>query len=140
MADIYLDGRAPATAPEAGAGPATAAGTGPEVEGTRAVAVPTPDGLRAYNGRYHSPELDVTWTISIAGDQLIVQRKRQGHSPLTATGVDVFSDGWLGQILYAPVKPLTLAFERDVDGVISGFHLSDSGGMLGKLAFIKQEG
>jgi len=100
---------------------------------------PTPDSLRAYTGRYYSPELDVYWTITLNDDKLVVQRKRQGHSPLTSIIADVFSDGWIGPILHSAAKPVTLAFERDANDTVSGFRLSDSGGRVCNLVFIKQD-
>ena len=100
---------------------------------------PTPDYLRAYTGRYYSPELDVYWTITLDGDKLVVQRKRQGRSPLTPIIADVFSDGWIGPILHSAAKPMALAFERDANDAVSGFHISDSGGRVCNLAFIKQD-
>jgi len=100
--------------------------------------MPTPDSLRAYTGRYYSPELDVYWTITLDGDNLVVKRKRQGRSPLTPMIADVFCDGWIGPILHSASKPATLAFERDANDAVSGFRLSDSGGRVSGLAFIKQ--
>lgn len=100
--------------------------------------LPTPDSLRAYTGRYYSPELDVYWTITLGGDNLVVQRKRQGRSPLLPIIADVFTDDWIGPILHSPAKPMTLAFERDANDAVSGFRLSDSGGRVSNLVFIKQ--
>jgi CubicO group peptidase (beta-lactamase class C family) len=100
--------------------------------------MPTPDILRGYTGRYYSPELDVYWTITLDGDNLVVQRKRQGRSPLTPIIADVFSDGWIGPILHSAAKPMTLAFERDANNAVSGFRLSDSGGRVCNLVFIKK--
>jgi hypothetical protein len=101
--------------------------------------VPTPNSLRAYTGRYYSPELDVYWTITLDGDNLIVQRKRQGRSPLTPMIADVFCDGWIGPILHSAAKPMMLAFERDANDAVSGFRLSDSGGRVSNLVFVKQD-
>jgi hypothetical protein len=100
---------------------------------------PTPDSLRAYTGRYYSPELGVYWTIMLEDDKLVVQRKRQGQSPLTSIITDVFSDDWIGPILHSAAKPVTLAFERDANDTVSGFRLSDSGGRVCNLVFIKQD-
>ena len=100
---------------------------------------PTPEALRAYTGRYHSPELAVYWTITLDDDELVVQRKRQGRSSLTPIIADVFSDGWMGPILHSAAKPATLAFERDASDAVSGFRLSDSGGRVCNVAFIKQD-
>jgi len=83
--------------------------------------------------------LDVYWTITLDGDKLVVQRKRQGRSPLTPIIADVFSDGWIGPILHSAAKPMALAFERDANDTVSGFHISDSGGRVCNLAFIKQD-
>jgi CubicO group peptidase (beta-lactamase class C family) len=52
----------------------------------------TPHDLSDYAGRYYSPELDVTWTITLDGDRLVVDRQRQGSSPLTPAGTDLFTD------------------------------------------------
>lgn len=100
---------------------------------------PTPNYLRAYTGRYYSPELDVYWTIMLDGDRLVVQRRRQGRSPLTPIIADVFSDDWIGPILHSAAKPMALAFERDANDAVFGFHISDSGGRVCNLAFIKQD-
>jgi len=100
---------------------------------------PTPDSLQAYTGRYYSPELGVYWTIILDEAKLVVHRKRQGQSPLTSIIADVFSDGWIGPILHSAAKPVTLAFERDANDTVSGFRLSDSGGRVCNLVFIKQD-
>ena len=100
--------------------------------------MPTPDSLRAYTGRYYSPELDVYWEITLDGDKLVVRRRRQGRSPLTPIIADVFTDGWIGPILHSAAKPVALAFERDENDAVSGFRLSDSGGRVCNLLFFKQ--
>lgn len=135
--------------PEASAdfGPASAAGSAQVLVDTGTSrtryawaepVTPTPDSLRAYTGRYYSPELDVYWTITLDDDSLVVQRKRQGRSLLIPIVADVFSDGWIGPILHSASKPATLAFERDANDAVSGFCLSDSGDRVSNLVFIKQ--
>jgi CubicO group peptidase (beta-lactamase class C family) len=136
--------------PEASADFTPATATGPAqvlvdtgVNRTRYVwaelVIPTPDSLRAYTGRYYSPELDVSWKITLDGDKLVVQRRRQGCSSLIPMIADVFSDAWIGGILHSAAKPVTLVFERDANGAVSGYRLSDSGGRVCNLVFVKQD-
>ena len=98
---------------------------------------PTLDDLRAYLGRFYSPELGVYWTIALAGDRLTIHRRRQGSSSLTPMIADVFSDAWIGQILHSAARPWTLAFDRDENRAVSGFRVSDSGGTLVNLRFFR---
>ena len=98
---------------------------------------PTPDYQRAYTGRYYSPEIDVYWTITLEGDELVVHRKRQGSSPLIPMLADVFTNDWLAPIIHTPTKPHALAFYRDENNAVSGFRISDAGARLRNLRFVK---
>ncbi len=46
--------------------------------------VPTPDSLRAYTGRYYSPELDVYWTITLRWRQPCCTAQETGPQSLDA--------------------------------------------------------
>jgi CubicO group peptidase (beta-lactamase class C family) len=100
---------------------------------------PTVAALRGYTGRYYSPELAVSWTITLADDKLVIQRRRQGSSSLTPVIADVFTDGWVGSILHVRAKPWALAFERDENQVVSGFRVSDAAGTMRNLRFLRQD-
>ena len=102
-------------------------------------AAPSADDLAAYCGRYYSPELDVHWTVALAGDHLSIHRRKQGSSSLAPMIPDVFTDAWIGQILHSPGKPWILAFDRDENRTVSGFRVSDAGGTLRNLKFFRQE-
>jgi CubicO group peptidase (beta-lactamase class C family) len=98
---------------------------------------PTQDYLRTFEGSYFSRELDLTWTIAQEDSNLVVKRRRQGQSKLTAITNDVFADGWMGPILHSSGKPLAMAFERDRNRAVSGFRISDSGARVKNLRFVK---
>jgi len=94
---------------------------------------PSSEELSAYNGSYHSGELDVTWLITLAGDQLIVHRKRQGISKLIPVCEDVFADPWAGDMLHGNAE-WVIAFDR-VDGRVSALRVTAAGARGRNLRF-----
>jgi len=81
-------------------------------------AAPSGDALRAYTGSYYSPELDVTWPITL----------ENGHLVLTRTTLD---PDIAGQLDPAMTDAFTAAggfirFTRDQAGQVNGFELSAS--------------
>lgn len=100
---------------------------------------PKDQDLTPFPGRYYSQELDVTWTISLGDQGLLVHRGKQGHSQLEPVGEDVFRDDWMTAIMHVPVSH-RLVFERGPSDAVSGFRISDAGGGVRNLRFVKQRG
>jgi CubicO group peptidase (beta-lactamase class C family) len=98
------------------------------------VVIPKPDDLNAYEGRYYSPELDLYWTITLEGDNLVVRRRKYADSALSPLFTDAFSDDWSSIVGY----PLTfmIIFDRDQRGEITG--LKVSGSRVRNLRFVRQ--
>ena len=96
-----------------------------------------PASLSDYAGTFYSPELDVYWTISEVGEELVVRRRRQGSSVLTPAIADVFTDDWVASILHGTSKPMALAFDRDEGNAVRGFRISDAGARVRNLRFEK---
>ena len=82
----------------------------------------TADELAQYAGRYHSPELDIYWTIVTGEDHLVAKRRKYVDSVLTPLFADAFSDDWLPLMDY-PTTYLVV-FERDEQGAIAGLRVS----------------
>ncbi|MGC9335221.1 MAG: hypothetical protein ACP5JJ_13795, partial [Anaerolineae bacterium] len=99
-----------------------------------AVVAPTAEVLAEYEGRYYSPELDITWTLVAQDDHLVAQRRKYMDSKLTSVFVDAFSDDW-GPLMGYPTTYLVL-FERDGRGTVTGLRVS--GDRVRHLWFIKQ--
>jgi hypothetical protein len=99
----------------------------------------TGDYLVDFEGSYYSQELDVSWKILREGDDLVVHRRRQGLSRLNPVTRDVFSDDWMASITHSNIKPLTMVFKRGQNQAPSGFRISDSGGSVKNLRFVKVE-
>ena len=74
----------------------------------------TSEQLAEFAGMYYSEEIDATYTISLQGDQLILQRKNVDDAPLQVLFADTFSSVGSG----------TLAFTRDGGNLITGFLVS----------------
>ncbi len=91
--------------------------------------------LSEYPGTYTSRELDVSWIVSQVGDALEVRRRRQGTSILKPVITDVFTDDWVASIIHGTSKPMALAFDRDEQGIVCGFRISDSGARVCNLRF-----
>jgi CubicO group peptidase (beta-lactamase class C family) len=100
---------------------------------------PTRDYLSDFEGIFYSRELDVTWRIFLEGDDLMVQRRRQGQSRLNPVTRDVFSDDWMASLTHSGGKPATMVFERDHNQSPSGFRVSDSGARVKNLSFTKSD-
>ncbi len=98
---------------------------------------PNREYLGNFEGTYYSQELDVSWTILLEGDDLVVHRRRQGLSKLNPVTRDVFSDDWMASITHSSSKPLTMVFERGHNQSPSGFRISDSGARVKNLPFVK---
>ena len=75
---------------------------------------PTTEDLADFVGRYFSEELEAFHTVAMEDDGLVVHRRRYDDASLSAGGEDTFSGGGL-----------TYAFERDWNGVVIGFYLSN---------------
>jgi CubicO group peptidase (beta-lactamase class C family) len=85
---------------------------------------PTVEQLADYAGRYHSPELDVSWTL-VAGDRcLIARRRKYVESTMTPVFVDGFRDDWQ-PIMGYPTTYLVV-FQRDPEGALTGLRVSGS--------------
>jgi CubicO group peptidase (beta-lactamase class C family) len=93
--------------------------------------------LTAFPGRYRSPELDVAWTIRLEDDELAVYRGKQGRSRLVPVDKDVFRDDWMTALLHVPISH-RLAFERDSGGAVLCFRISDRGGSVRNLRFVRE--
>ena len=74
---------------------------------------PTGDALRAFAGHYYSDELDSFMTLEVRNDSLFLQQRRQEEARMVpGNEVDRFSARGLG-----------FAFERDRNGVVTGFYV-----------------
>jgi hypothetical protein len=87
--------------------------------------VPQPGELDVYAGRYTSPELDVTWTLTVEGDYLVAHRRKYVDSVLTPLFRDTFSDDWT-PLMGFPFG-YGIAFERDAAGAVTGLRVSGTG-------------
>ncbi len=71
--------------------------------------------LQSYVGRYWSDELGSAMTIELRGDTLVLRQRRRDDAPLrAATSADSFEG-----------RNLTLTFERDRNGEVTGFYASN---------------
>jgi hypothetical protein len=75
---------------------------------------PTPEELVAYTGRYFSHEVETFYTVELEEDRLVLQQRRMDDRNLNASDVDDFAGGGL-----------ELSFERDRNGQVIGFYLSN---------------
>jgi len=83
--------------------------------------------LNEFAGIYNSSEIESTYTISLQGDKLVLQRKNvDGETPLTAQFADAFSAVGTGSI----------RFTRDRQNHITGFPLNT--GRVRRLRFEKR--
>lgn len=90
---------------------------------------PTPDELEDFVGRYFSAEIETFYTVVFddpavsemedpdegTDPHLVLQHRRLDEATLTPGDTDTFSGGGL-----------TLAFERDRNGIVLGFYLSNT--------------
>ena len=101
-------------------------GPGSPVAYTRvAPATLTPAQLSEYAGTYYSPEVDVTWTLSIKDGALVATRAGREFGTLLPTYRDGFVEG-----------STVLDFTRDAKGRLSGFRLE--AGRVRHLKFVKR--
>ncbi|HEV3049629.1 MAG TPA: serine hydrolase, partial [Longimicrobium sp.] len=93
---------------------------------TRAPAPPA-DQMRAYTGRYYSPELETVYTVVLQDGRLLARHRRHGDVSLTPREADLFRGGesWLAEV----------RFERGADGAVTGMRVSS--GRLRNLWFEK---
>jgi len=71
--------------------------------------------LQSYVGRYWSDELSSTMTIELRSDTLVLKQRRREDAPLrAATSADTFEG-----------RNLTLTFERDRNGEVTGIYVSN---------------
>ena len=75
---------------------------------------PTADDLAGFAGRFYSDELETFYTFSVDGDELVMYQRRLGRTTLASGGEDNFSGG-----------NLSFAFERDRNGQVIGFYVSN---------------
>jgi hypothetical protein len=84
---------------------------------------PSAEGLSAYTGLYHSPELNVYWQLVLDGDQLLARHQRYADTRLIPVFADGFQNDWSAAAGY-PCSYI-MVFGRDAQGQINGFRLSD---------------
>ena len=75
---------------------------------------PTEEDLADYAGRFYSEELETFYTLSVEEGELVMHQRRLGEVTLTAGEEDNFTGG-----------NLSFAFERDRNGEVIGFYLSN---------------
>ena len=76
---------------------------------------PTPEELADYTGRYFSQEIETFYTIAIEEDHLVLQQRRMEDRNLRPGDEDGFTGGGL-----------EVSFERDRNGVVIGFYVSNT--------------
>ena len=75
---------------------------------------PAADDLEDFTGRFFSDELETFYTFTVEDEALVMHQRRLGEVTLTPGEVDNFSGG-----------RLSFAFERDRNGQVIGFYLSN---------------
>lgn len=85
--------------------------------------------LEAYPGRFHSPELDATYTIEIRDSQLRMSHPREWDFELIRRNKNQFRGEFS---MFERV-----VFERDESGAVTGFRASNS--RIRNLLFVKQD-
>jgi len=86
----------------------------------------TPEQLAQFAGTYFSEEIDATYTVSLAGDKLVLRRKNVDDAPLQLLFADTFLSVGSG----------TLNFKRDPQNHVTGFVVNT--GRVRNLRFTKQ--
>jgi CubicO group peptidase (beta-lactamase class C family) len=86
---------------------------------------PSLEELEQYVGKYYSPELEVTYTLSVKDGKLCLKRRKYGTQEMKPIVKDIFAE-----------KMLNMIFSRDPSGSISGFKASS--GRILDLDFVKQ--
>ena len=75
---------------------------------------PAADDLEDFTGRFFSDELETFYTFTVEDEALVMRQRRLGEVTLTHGEVDNFAGG-----------RLSFAFERDRNGQVIGFYLSN---------------
>ena len=75
---------------------------------------PTEEDLAAFAGRFYSEELETFYTLSVEDGELVMHQRRLGEVVLDPGEEENFTGG-----------NLTFAFERDRNGEVIGFYLSN---------------
>jgi len=75
---------------------------------------PGPEELLAFTGRFYGGEIETFYTVTLEEDHLILQQRRREDANLTPADEDEFSGGGL-----------QVSFERDRNGQVIGFYLSN---------------
>lgn len=97
---------------------------------------PPPSDLVRYEGRYHSPELDLSWTVVVEGDHLTVRRRKYVDTKLTPLFPDAFRDDWTPIVDYP--KAYLIRFERGENQAVTGLRVWGDG--VRHLAFARTAG
>jgi hypothetical protein len=118
VADHYLSDR---LGPESDGDESGADGQGP-VAATGTLALPTPR-LSGFTGAFFSPELDATYRFAVVGNGLVVQIEQEPPLAVLPVGVDRFEFSFHPQGWSEP-RSVSLEFNRDESGLVSGFSLS----------------
>jgi CubicO group peptidase (beta-lactamase class C family) len=87
--------------------------------------IPTAEDLEQCAGKYFSPELEVTYMLSVKDGKMWLKRRKYGSQEMKPIIKDVFEE-----------KMLNIHFARDPSGNISGFKASS--GRILDLEFVKQ--
>ena len=82
----------------------------------------SPSELQEYAGRYWSDELAVTYTVTVNGDQAVIQSPIGPVMSLTSPAHDAFLARAKGPPLLT-LPSLTIHFTRDAAGAVTGFTL-----------------
>ncbi len=75
---------------------------------------PTEDDLAGFAGRFYSEELETFYDLAVEDGALVMRQRRLGRVPLNPGDEDSFSGGGF-----------SFAFERDRNGEVIGFYLSN---------------
>ena len=75
---------------------------------------PTTEDLADFAGRFYSKELETFYDLAVEEGELVMRQRRLGRVPLTPGDEDSFSGGGF-----------SFAFERDRNGEVIGFYLSN---------------
>ncbi|MDE2653619.1 MAG: serine hydrolase [Gemmatimonadota bacterium] len=75
---------------------------------------PTTEDLADFAGRFYSEELETFYDLAVEEGELVMNQRRLGRVPLTPGDEDSFSGGGF-----------SFAFERDRNGEVIGFYLSN---------------
>lgn len=90
---------------------------------------PPAEELRAYTGRYYSPELETIYTVVMHDGRLLARHRRHGDVALTPREANVFTgaESWLANV----------RFERGAAGAVTAMRVSNGSGRLRNVRFEK---